>query len=83
MSTIPINSPEELVKNNDKSYSVVEVVEVGVEPLENLKVMLCVVKDIHDNYYGLSYLASEIEPVRYSNFLREIELKDGQWCTKE
>lgn len=83
MTRIYTNYPEDLIKNNDQSYSVVEVVEVGVEPLEKLKVMLCVVKDIHDNYYGLSYLANEIDPVRYSNFLRGIELKDGVWQTKE
>lgn len=84
MSSIPIDYPEDLVNDKYEDFVVVEKIELGTEPFEQLKVMLCVVHDGKDNYYGLSYLANEgNQPVRYSNTLREIELKNGMWQTKE
>ena len=84
MSTIPIDSPEDLVNDKYEDFVVVEKIELGELPSQQEKVMLCVVHDGNDNYYGLSYTSDENnQPGRYSNFLREIELKNGMWQTKE
>ena len=84
MTTIPIDFPEDLVNDKYEDFVVVEKIELAELPSQQEKVMFCVVHDGNDNYYGLSYISDENnQPVRYSNFLREIELKDGVWQTKE